>query len=189
MVAVLLLAPSPPLLFMGEEFGATTPFLFFCDFSPDLAEKVREGRREEFRNFEQFRTPDGQSRIPDPNDPATFLGSKLDWNCLNRGAHADWLRTYRALLSVRQRKIVPVLRDIAPGAARYHILGPSAVFASWEFARGGTLELFANFGRDPVPGLSKPTGHLIYATSREDEWYGVHVPAFSAAWFLNDDRL
>src|SRR5689334_4486368 len=48
MVAVLLLAPSPPLLFMGEEFGATTPFLFFCDFSPDLAEKVRQGRREEF---------------------------------------------------------------------------------------------------------------------------------------------
>jgi maltooligosyltrehalose trehalohydrolase len=189
MVAVLLLAPSPPLLFMGEEFGATTPFLFFCDFSRDLAEKVRHGRRQEFRNFAQFHTPDGQSRIPDPNDRATFLESKLDWNCLDRGARAEWLRTYRTLLSVRQRKIVPVLRDIVPGAARYHTLGPSGVFASWEFARGGTLELFANFGRDPVLGPGKPQGHLIYATSREAELYDVHVPASSAAWFLNHDRL
>jgi maltooligosyltrehalose trehalohydrolase len=189
MVAVLLLAPSPPLLFMGEEFGATTPFLFFCDFSSDLAEMVRHGRREEFRNFEQFHTPEAQNRIPDPNDPATFLGSKLDWNCLDCGAHAEWLRTYRALLSVRQKKMVPVLRDIVPGAARYQTLGSSAVFAAWEFASGGTLELFANFGPDPVTGFSKPTGHLIYATSGEAESYDVRVPAFSAAWFLNDERL
>ena len=182
-VAVLLLAPSPPLLFMGEEFGATTPFLFFCDFEPDLAEKVRNGRREEFLKFEQFRNPEALKRIPDPNDLATFLASKLDWNCLNRAPHGEWLRTYRELLSVRQHKIVPVLKEIVAGTARYQNPGPNAVFASWEFMRGGTLELFANFGPDSVPAPNKPKGNLIYATSGEAELYPGDLPAFSAAWF------
>src|SRR5581483_4126157 len=66
-MTVLLLAPSPPLLFMGEEIGATTPFLFFCDFGPELAAQVTKGRRAEFVRFEQFSSPEAQSRIPDPN--------------------------------------------------------------------------------------------------------------------------
>jgi len=183
--AVLLLAPSPPLLFMGEEFGATTPFLFFCDCPPDLAEKVREGRREEFRKFEPFRSPEAQKQIPDPNDLDTFLASKLDWNSLERAPHAEWLKTYRELLSIRQHKIVPVLKEIAPGAARYQKPGQNAVFASWEFSSGGGLELFANFGQEPVPAPCQPKGSLIYATPGEAELYRGQMPAFSAAWFVN----
>jgi 1,4-alpha-glucan branching enzyme len=185
MVTALLLAPSPPLLFMGEEFGATTPFLFFCDFGPHLAEKVRHGRREEFARFERFRGPEAETQIPDPNDLATFLGSKLDWNCLGRRPHAEWLKTYRELLSVRRQKIVPVLKEIVPQAARYQSLGPTAVHASWELTRGGTLELFANFGREPVAAPSKPKGNAIFLTSAEAELHRGHVLAFSAAWFLN----
>jgi malto-oligosyltrehalose trehalohydrolase len=183
--AVLLLAPSPPLLFMGEEFGATTPFLFFCDWGGKLAEKVREGRREEFSKFERFRSPEAQNQIPDPNDLSTFLGSKLDWNCLERRPHAEWLKTYRELLSIRQQKIVPVLKEIVPGGAHYQTQGGNAVFASWEFTKGGSLELFANFGQESVLAPRLPEGSLIFATSGEAELYRGHMSAFSAAWFLN----
>jgi len=183
-VTVLLLAPSPPLFFMGEEFGATTPFLFFCDFGPQLAERVRNGRREEFARFERFRTPEAQKQIPDPNDPATFLASKLDWSCLDLRPHAEWLRTYRELLSVRREKIVPILKQIVPEGAHYQSLGPAALYASWELTKGGTLELFANFGRTPVAAPNQPKGNAIFP-SAEAELYRGHILECSAAWFLN----
>ena len=72
LLACVLLAPPPPLLFMGEEFAASSPFLFFCDFTGDLAEAVTEGRRREFGRFERFRDPASQQLIPDPNKPSTF---------------------------------------------------------------------------------------------------------------------
>src|SRR5690606_18049024 len=78
--AILLLAPSPPLLFMGEEWGADQPFPFFCDFGDELADKVREGRRQEFARFPQFRDEAVRARIPDPNAPETFAQAVLDWS-------------------------------------------------------------------------------------------------------------
>jgi maltooligosyltrehalose trehalohydrolase len=66
-MTILLLAPQPPLIFMGEEFGAQTPFLFFCDFGRELAAKVTEGRRNEFCRFVRFRDPDLRAQIPDPS--------------------------------------------------------------------------------------------------------------------------
>jgi len=185
LAAVLLLAPSPPLLFMGEEFGATTPFLFFCDWSGSLADKVRNGRREEFRKFERFSSPEAQQQIPDPNLLPTFLASKLDWNCLERPPHAEWLKIYRELLAVRRHKIVPVLKEIVPGAARYQTLGREAVLASWELTTGGSLGLFANFGQEPVLAPHEPKGSPVYATFAQAELNARQMPGFSAAWFLN----
>ena len=65
--AVLLLAPSPPMLFMGEEWNAPEPFPYFCDFGQELATKVREGRKKEFQHFERFRDPSNSDSIPDPD--------------------------------------------------------------------------------------------------------------------------
>ena len=73
--AVFLLAPGPPLLFMGEEWAAPEPFLFFCDFHDELADAVREGRRNEFAKFPAFRDEETRARIPDPNAEATFARS------------------------------------------------------------------------------------------------------------------
>ncbi|MGD8875115.1 MAG: malto-oligosyltrehalose trehalohydrolase, partial [Gammaproteobacteria bacterium] len=81
---LLLLAPAPPLLFMGEEWGCTQPFLFFCDFGPELAEQVVAGRRQEFAQFPQFSDPAARRRIPDPLDSATFRQSVLDWTACER---------------------------------------------------------------------------------------------------------
>ncbi|MGZ8973860.1 alpha-amylase family glycosyl hydrolase [Methylomagnum sp.] len=129
--AVHLLAPSPPLLFMGEEFASTTPFLYFCDFEPELAAAVTRGRREEFARFAQFAAPEARETIPDPSDPRTFQASKLDWSSLDSPRYAEWLGFYRRLLGLRQRKIVPLLPLLRVGEARYELLGEGGIRVVW----------------------------------------------------------
>ncbi len=77
--ACLLLTPQVPMLFMGEEFAASTPFLFFCDFGPELARAVAQGRRREFKRFAAFADDAAAAAIPDPGSPQTFEASKLRW--------------------------------------------------------------------------------------------------------------
>jgi 1,4-alpha-glucan branching enzyme len=78
-LAILLLAPQPPLLFMGEEWAAREPFPFFCDFEPGLAGKVAEGRRGEFARFDRFHDETARLLIPDPGAATTFASARLDW--------------------------------------------------------------------------------------------------------------
>ena len=182
----MLLAPSPPLLFMGEEFGASTPFLFFCDFEPYLAVKAREGRRSEFARFAEFSSAEAQSRIPDPNKEETFFRSKLDWDCLQSAPHCDWLLFYRELLAVRRKEIVPRIKDVEPGKSKFEVIGGNAVRACWSLEYGGALALFANFNRDKLDIPGAPEGALLYATagglgSRRGN---MEVPPFTTAWFL-----
>ncbi len=94
--AMLLFAPALPLIFMGQEWGARTPFRFFTDHAPALGVKVSEGRRQEFARFEGFR-----GEVPDPQDPRTFEVSRLRWEERDEGAHAGLLRLYRDLLARR----------------------------------------------------------------------------------------
>jgi maltooligosyltrehalose trehalohydrolase len=108
---LLLCAPETPLLFMGQEWAAGTPFLFFTDHEPELGRLVTEGRRREFRTFAAFTDPVARQRIPDPQDPETFRSSRLDWSEPAREPHASVLRLHRALLELRRRE--PLLR--APG--------------------------------------------------------------------------
>jgi maltooligosyltrehalose trehalohydrolase len=184
-LAVLLLAPSPPLLFMGEEFGASTPFLFFCDFGPELAAQVREGRREEFSRFAQFRSEVVRSSIPDPNSEDTFLRSKLDWSSLESGPHESWLRLYRELLALRQREIVPRVKSLPPGKAEFAVLGKKALSVVWPLARGDELVLLANFGGDKLDVPQFSGGRLLYTTGDDGAWpQNNNLPPLSATWFL-----
>jgi maltooligosyltrehalose trehalohydrolase len=183
-MAILLLAPSPPLLFMGEEFGAQTPFLFFCDFESELAHKVRDGRRAEFARFKQFRSPEAQARIPDPNDLATFLASMLDWASLEQEPHREWLQFYRELLTCRRERIVPQIKDIVPGRAQYDVLGQDTVQVRWALAKGGSLELIANLGQYSKVLRNKPDGGLLYTTDANYTPGWEQVRPLSAAWFL-----
>lgn len=183
-MTILLLAPSPPMLFMGEEFGATTPFLFFCDFGPELAEKVKNGRRAEFARFEQFNSAEAQAKIPDPNSVGTFLQSKLDWNSLEQESHRKWLQFYREVLTCRRAKIIPRIKDIAHGKATFKISDHSLLEAEWPFSGGGYLKLLAHFGRElhrvgPIRDELLYVSRPDYLPSREE------MPALTAAWFLN----
>jgi len=185
-LAVLLLAPSPPLLFMGEEFAANTPFLFFCEFGPDLADKVREGRRAEFSQFGQFGSPEARTAIPDPNHEDTFLRSKLDWASFELGPHASWLGLYVALLGFRQREIVPRVRNLLPGKAHFALLGSRSLSVVWPLAGGDELVMLANFGGDKVDIPQFSRGRLLYATADEGAALLEKkvLPALSAIWFL-----
>jgi maltooligosyltrehalose trehalohydrolase len=100
--ALLLAAPATPLLFMGQEWAATSPFLFFTDHHAELGKLVTEGRRKEFRSFEAFHNAGAAARIPDPQAEATFQASKLKWEELQRPEHAAMLRYYQALLRLRR---------------------------------------------------------------------------------------
>ncbi len=107
--ALLCLVPYTPLLFMGQEWAAATPFQFFTDHEPYLGRRVTEGRREEFRGFALFRDPEAREKIPDPQAVSTFERSKLDWRELAQEEHAATLQLYRELL--RLRRTLPALQD------------------------------------------------------------------------------
>ena len=185
-LAVLLLSPSPPLLFMGEEFGASNPFLFFCDFGPELSSKVREGRRSEFERFTQFNSAEARARIPDPASEETFSRSKVDWSSLGSASHFSWLCFYRGLLECRRREILPLIRDILPGASKFETLGPRAVSVVWALKDGRKLSMIANFDNASLNGSKPLYGTLLYTTveGSPDLLYTGFVPPWSVAWFL-----
>jgi len=185
-MAILLLAPSPPLLFMGEEFGADTPFLFFCDFEKDLAAAVTSGRRNEFARFAQFSDPAERERIPDPSADKTFEVSRLDWSELNEPIHRDWLRFYQTLLNLRSQHVVPHLSAGCVVTSDYEIHGAHGLTAYWKFPDNVKLILIANLGNDSLSGLIVPGSKIIYESEEMNASavkQGI-LPPWSVAWFL-----
>ncbi len=165
--AILLLSPSPPLLFMGQEFGCIEPFLYFCDFGQELGRAVREGRRNEFARFERFRDPVARKAIPDPNDVATCERSRPDWAAQSRTPHAQWLALHRELLKLRRSEIVPLLRRIHGNAGQYALHGDAGLRLRWMFGDGGALEMFVNFSEAAPLSIPSPAGRVIYAMAPE----------------------
>ncbi|MFH5925847.1 malto-oligosyltrehalose trehalohydrolase [Roseomonas xinghualingensis] len=147
--ALLLLSPQIPMLFMGEEWGASAPFLFFTGFpDPELAKAVREGRRKEFAHFAAFQDESARESIPDPNHPATFEASRPDPAEAQRLPHGAILEHHKALLAIRHAEIIPRLRGaMAQGA---EAVGDAAVIARWRMGDGATLTIATNFGADPA---------------------------------------
>ena len=86
---------------MGQEWAASSPFQYFTDLEPGLGAHVTEGRRREFEDFPEFTDPVARLRIPDPQDPATFERSTLDWSEREQPAHAQSLALYTELLRLR----------------------------------------------------------------------------------------
>ncbi len=160
-LAVLLLAPMPPMLFMGEEWGSRVPFLFFCDFGGDLADAVRNGRRREFRHaYEMY----GEG-IPDPLDAQTFRRAKLDWlTCQSRTGKAR-LGYVRELLAIRAEKIRPHLDELTFGSANAEDSG--LVSASWTHRRGSDLLLYANLSNQPAMARPKLGHTMIWGNAKD----------------------
>lgn len=139
--ALWLFAPETPLLFMGQEFGASAPFRFFTDFSAELAELVREGRRRDFAVFAALADPAQRARIPDPQDPATFLASKLDLR--ERERHGAIYALHRDLLALRREDAV--LREQRRDRTAATVAGGQQV-ALRRWNDDGERLLIANFG-------------------------------------------
>ncbi|MEJ7929147.1 malto-oligosyltrehalose trehalohydrolase [Ramlibacter sp. AN1015] len=167
--ACVLLSPHVPMLFMGEEYAASTPFQYFCDFGPELAEAVSRGRREEFGRFAAFRDEAARSRIPDPNAPATFTASTLRWQERGEGEHARVFTRMRELLQLRQRALVPWF---AQGCcAGQWECADARLSVRWTLgtagAPAGTLHLLAHFGAQPTE-IAAPPGRLLYRERASD---------------------
>jgi malto-oligosyltrehalose trehalohydrolase len=163
-LAITLLAPMPPLLFMGEEWGSRCPFPFFCDFRGALADAVRAGRREEFKEAYAALGDD----IPDPLAQATVRSAVLDWEARVTPTGRARLALVRDLLAIRKREITPHLVATAFGSASCE---QGALTASWSLGDGKTLALLANLTPAPadlprrlIAGRSiwggKPAGEL-----------------------------
>ena len=165
--ALLLLSPMIPLMFMGDESNASEPFLFFTDHHGELAEAVREGRRNEFADFAAFKDPQRRERIPDPNALATFLQTTPTFT------ENEHTQLYRHLLSLRHQRIVPHL----PGSTTLgaEVLADGAVSARWRLGNGSLLQIDLNLSATP---LDRPaTQHVLFETPVND---GAHLPPFSA---------
>ena len=112
--ALLLCTAATPLLFMGQEWAATAPFLFFTDHNEELGRLVKEGRRHEFRDYAAFADPAQLEKIPDIQAESTFLACKIDWSERDREPHTSTLRLYQALLKLRRTE--PALRAAGRGS-------------------------------------------------------------------------
>ncbi|MEJ8853964.1 malto-oligosyltrehalose trehalohydrolase [Variovorax robiniae] len=159
--ACLLLSPHVPMLFMGEEYAASTPFLYFCDFGHELAAAVSAGRRAEFGKFAAFADEAARARIPDPNATSTFEASKLNWQERLHGPHRDFLAFISELLAIRRRMVVPHLATQRGGGQ--HWCEGDILRLDWSL-NGARLRMLANFGKKPATGVQPILGQTIYAT-------------------------
>jgi maltooligosyltrehalose trehalohydrolase len=159
--ACLLLSPQIPMLFMGEEFAASTPFLFFCDFGPELAQSVANGRRHEFKRFAAFASDVAVAGIPDPNAESSFIGSKLNWRERLAPPHRERLDFIRELLALRRHYLAPHLSKGAH-AGSFEIVN-DVLRVEWRFADGRSWCLMAHFGEHAVYAGLPETGTPVFS--------------------------
>ncbi|HEV7435675.1 MAG TPA: malto-oligosyltrehalose trehalohydrolase [Pseudorhizobium sp.] len=159
LLSALLLSPHIPLMFMGEEYGETRPFLFFTDFHGELAKAVREGRRREFEGHAGHGHEDEE--IPDPNAQSTFSDCKLDWTKPTTDEGRDWTELTKQLLALRKERIVPLIRNAREAGGTIVEAGKGLVAVAWDFPEG-ELGMAINLGTEarPLPNLP---GDPIYS--------------------------
>lgn len=172
--ALQLLCPQVPLLFMGEEAGSETPFLFFTDFHDELADAVREGRRKEFAKFAAFQSEDARESIPDPNARETFTASVPE-----PGSDAEaWRRFFGRMIALRLERIAPHLDGAASDGAEP--IGDRAVTARWRLGDGAMLTVAFNIGDAPARFDAPEAAPLV--TVGEGMADGALRPASTVAW-------
>ena len=135
--ALLLCAPETPLLFQGQEWASSAPFLFFTDHDEPLGSLVREGRRREFRQYAAFADPERSATLPDLQAESTFLACKLDWSERDREPHASTLRFYEALLHLRRTD--PALRASRAGGSEATTLDADTILLRREPEDGSPM--------------------------------------------------
>ncbi|MET0232420.1 MAG: malto-oligosyltrehalose trehalohydrolase [Rhodanobacteraceae bacterium] len=171
--ALLLLNPQIPMLFMGEDWGSRVPFLYFTDYSGELAAAVRDGRRREFTRFAAFAATD----IPDPNAISTFEASRPDFPRADNAFRAR----IRELIALRRTHVTPRLVDARSLGCR--IVGDAAVDARWRMGDGRVLRIAVNFGTAEAP--IDDIGTAPFFVSAGAITSATLAPATCAAWLLD----
>lgn len=177
-MALLLMSPQIPMLFMGEESGSETPFLFFTDFHDDLADAVREGRRREFAKFPAFADPQARAAIPDPNAAPTFEASRP-----SPGPDAEsWRQLIATLLRLRRDNLAPHIDGAGSLGAR--AIGAKSVQAAWRLG-SKTYTVAVNLGEAAAPLCPAPAGPPLVVVG--DQPRNRQLPPGSfAAWLAQE---
>jgi maltooligosyltrehalose trehalohydrolase len=186
LTALLLLGPWTPLLFQGEEFGASTPFQFFTDVGDDnLKEAIRKGRYEFLAQFPSVAAPDVQARLPLPSDRSTFERCKLDW--ADREKYPQLYELHRDLIRLRQTD--PRFRELIPKGVDGAVLGRrSFVLRYFAEQPENARLLVVNFGTQgafspaPEPLLAPPEDHewQLMWTSEAPQYGGIGMSAVAS---------
>jgi malto-oligosyltrehalose trehalohydrolase len=175
-LAIMLLAPAIPMLFMGEEWGSQAPFPFFCGFQGDLADAVRKGRRREYAwAYAKY-----GDEVPDPLDLSTFRSAILDWESRHEPSGQKRLALVQQLLAIRRREIVPRLAGAGFGDA--HAADNGLLTASWRMGDGATLRLLANLSTGAIAHKpSETAGTAIWGGETSEA-----IPPWSVFWHLGE---
>ncbi len=165
--AILLLAPSPPLLFMGQEWASSQPFTYFVDFPEELGNKVNQGRLQEFTQFPAFNDAELRRKIPLPNAANTYQLAKLDWDEINHAPHQQWFEYHQELLHIRSSHITPRLKAMVGGQAHYRLLNERTLSVEWRLNDGSALRLLANLDSEPAKVDCSRSGEVLFASDAE----------------------
>jgi maltooligosyltrehalose trehalohydrolase len=172
-LAITLLAPGIPMLFMGEDWGSKASFPFFCDFEGELAEAVRNGRRREYAwAYAKY-----GDEVPDPLAASTFQSAVLDWDSRNAPRGQKRLALVQQLLTIRRREIMPLLVGAAFGDARAADSG--LVTARWRMGGGATLGLLANLSDQAIEHQTEAAGTCIWGAEPDHS-----IAPWSVSWRL-----
>lgn len=179
---LMLLTPATPMLFQGDEFAASNPFLYFADWDGELREAVRQGRRREFGHAETPGHP-----LPDPCAESTFARSQLPWAEANSAAGQARQALVRTALAARRQWIVPRQAQLLTGGHSARRVGATGLHLRWRYVGGTELILDVNLGPEPVTGtVLEPAGRLqaVY----EHRWLAQsdHWPGWAARWRFRD---
>ena len=173
-LAVLLIAPGIPMLFMGEEWGSKAPFPFFCDFGGELADAVRRGRRSEYA----WAYAEYGDEVPDALAPSTREAAVLDWDGREAPTASKRLTLVKDLLKIRRQQIVPRLAGAAFGEA--HAASNGLLTANWRMSDGAMLSLAANLSDQAIGQSSNGArGTLIWGSELSDS-----APPWSVRWHI-----
>ncbi len=181
--AVYLLLPQIPMIFMGEEWGASAPFPFFCDYHGALAEQVRVGRCRQLEQQDPKPSAEELKRAPNPQAEATLRSAQLQWQELSEPAHGEIFTWFQQVLRVRKQRITPLLEGLTGTCGSCRVLGPGALEASWELAGGVELRLALNLCVQARDGFSRSSGETLWLEGSDAD--GTLGP-WSVRWALGD---
>ena len=174
------------MLFMGEEWGSSQPFPYFCDFQGELGDLVRKGRREEFAAFPEFQDPAQRDRHPRPPRRTDLPGrqTRLEPSS-SKTFTSEWLGWYKRILAIRREQIIPLAARIGGHAGTFRVIATGAVEVCFQLPDWNhQLHLAANLSDDSAKGFTEPVGRTIWQEGPTPD--GTCMRPWSIRWSLRD---
>ncbi len=180
LAATVLLLPQAPMLFMGEEWGASTPFPYFCDFHGDLGEAVRKGRCEQISKLPGVSKED-LDKAPDPQAESTFRSAQLRWEEMTQPKHQSLLSFYQRILAVRKERVAGLLQGLSGRCGTYEVVGPGGLKVEWSLRDGAKLHLAANLWHEAREGFGAMQGDELWTEGSATD---AQLGAWTVRWSL-----